>query len=78
MEKGERTGLLSVSREEAAVAVADDPTVYEEVSRRSATMIFVGLRVDLAKISEQRLLELVEHAWRNKAPRRLVAAHDAR
>ncbi|WP_278045620.1 hypothetical protein [Micromonospora kangleipakensis] len=41
-------------------------------------MIFVGLPVDLAEISEQRLQELVEHAWRNKAPKRLVAAHDAR
>jgi hypothetical protein len=41
-------------------------------------MIFVGRRVDLADISEQRLQKLVEHAWRNKAPKRLVAAHDTR
>ncbi|HWH11745.1 MAG TPA: hypothetical protein VG165_11505 [Solirubrobacteraceae bacterium] len=38
----------------------------------------VGVRVDLAQVSEERVRELVEHAWRNKAPKQVVAAYDAR
>jgi hypothetical protein len=34
--------------------------------------------VDLANVSEERVQELVERAWRNKAPKRVVAAYDAR
>jgi hypothetical protein len=37
----------------------------------------VFIRVDVAKVSAERVQELVEHAWRNKAPRRVVAAYDA-
>jgi hypothetical protein len=55
-----------------------DPSIYEEVWRNAATKVWVGLRVELAKVSTDRVQELVEHAWRNKAPRRVVAAHDAR
>ena len=77
MEKGETTAVFSISHEEAAKAVADAPTTYEEVWRPGATKSFVGLRVDLAKVSEERVQELVEHAWRNKAPKRMVAAYDA-
>ncbi|MCW3842563.1 MmcQ/YjbR family DNA-binding protein [Micromonospora yasonensis] len=77
VEKGDRTAVFSVSPEQAAAAVAADPTAYEEVWRKAATMIFVGLRVDLDRISEQRMRELVEQAWRHKAPKRLLAAYDA-
>jgi hypothetical protein len=77
MEKGETTAVFSISHEEAAKAVADDPATYEEVRRPDATKSFVGLRVDLAKVPEERFQELVEHAWRNKAPNRMVAAYDA-
>ncbi|HZE34578.1 MAG TPA: MmcQ/YjbR family DNA-binding protein [Actinoallomurus sp.] len=77
-EKGEATAVFSISQEEAAAAVADDPAVYEEVWRNAATRSFVGLRVDLSKVSRERVEELVEHAWRNKAPKRVVAAYDAR
>ena len=77
-EKGETTAVFSVSQEEAAAAAADDPAVYEEVWRNAATRSFVGLRVDLAKVSRERVGELVERAWRNKAPKRVVTAYDAR
>lgn len=40
--------------------------------------IFVGLRVDLAKVTKKRLQELIEHAWRTRAPKRLVAESDSR
>lgn len=78
MDKGEATAVFSVSGEEAAAAVADDPDVYQEVWRPGARKSLVGLRVDLARVTPERIRELVEHAWRNKAPRRTVAAYDAR
>jgi hypothetical protein len=77
LEKGHRTAVFSISQEEAAKAVAEDPGTYEEVWRTAAARSFVGVRVDLAKASNKRVQELVEHAWRNKAPRRMVAAYDA-
>jgi hypothetical protein len=70
--------VFSISEEEAATAVADDPAIYEEVWRPGATRSLVGLRVDLAKVSAEHAQELVEHAWRNKAPKRVVAGYDAR
>lgn len=76
-EKGGRTAVFSVSREEAAAAVAADPEVYEEVWRTAAQKVWVGLRVDLARVTGARVAELVEHAWRNKAPKRVVAEYDA-
>ncbi|MFU8851482.1 MmcQ/YjbR family DNA-binding protein [Micromonospora sp. SL1-18] len=76
-EKGATTAVFSVSQQEAATAVADDPTTYEEVWRTAGRRSFVGLRVDLTKVAEDRVKELVEHAWRNKAPKRVVAAYDA-
>jgi hypothetical protein len=75
--EGETTAVFSISHEEAAKAVADDPAIYEEVWCPGATKSFVGLRVDLAKVPEERVQELVEHAWRNKAANRMVAAYDA-
>jgi hypothetical protein len=50
---------------------------YEEVWRAGATRSFVGLRTDLTKVSEERVQELIEHAWRNTAHKRVVAAYDA-
>jgi hypothetical protein len=38
--------------------------------------IFVWIRVGLARVSAGRVRELAEHAWGNKAPKRLVAAYD--
>ncbi|MEV1168239.1 MmcQ/YjbR family DNA-binding protein [Nonomuraea sp. NPDC049784] len=77
MEKGDATAVFSVSQQEAATAVAEDAGAYAEVWRTASTKIWVGLRVDLAKVSHERIQELVEHAWRNKAPKRVVAAYDA-
>jgi hypothetical protein len=76
--KGETTAVFSVTQEEAATAVADDPATYEEVWRPGARKSLIGLRVDLAKVSVERVRELVEHAWRNQAPKRAVSAYDAR
>lgn len=77
MDKGEQTAVFSIRQEEAAAAVAAEPSMYEEVWRNAATRSFVGLRVDLAKVSKEHVRDLIERAWRNKAPRRVVAAYDA-
>jgi len=77
VERGEVAAVFSISQQAAATLVAENPATYEEVWRPGATRSFVGLRVDLALVSEERVLELIEQAWRTKAPRRVVSAYDA-
>lgn len=77
LDKGDAHAIVCVGQAEAQAAVLDQPEVFEEVSREHGR-IFVGLRVDLAKVSEERMQELVEHAWRHRAPKRLLAEHDHR
>lgn len=70
--------ILGLEKVRAADVVAEDPEVYREVWRtHGGRRIFVGLRVDLATVPRDRFRELVELAWRSKAPKRLAAAHDA-
>ena len=76
LERGDAHAIVCVGQAEAKTAAADEPDVYEEVWRSGR--IFVGLRVDLAKVTEKRMRELIEHAWRNRAPKRLVAEYDGR
>ena len=76
LEKGDEHAIVCVEEAEAKTAAADQPDVYEEVWRNGR--IFVGLRVDLAKVTSKRMQELIEHAWRNRAPKRLVAEYDSR
>jgi hypothetical protein len=75
LERGDAHAIVCVGQAEAAAAAADQPDVYEEVWRNGR--IFVGLRVDLAKVTDKRMQELIEHAWRNRAPKRLVAEYDS-
>ncbi len=77
VDRGDATAVFSIDHREAATIVARAPGTYEEVWRPGATKSFVGLRVDLAKVSEERVRELIEQAWRTKAPRRVVTAYDA-
>ncbi|PXY38512.1 MmcQ/YjbR family DNA-binding protein [Prauserella flavalba] len=77
LERGETTAIVAVDRETAGAAVAEDPATYEEVWRNAGRPIWVGVRVRLASVPAERLRELVEAAWRNKAPNRVVAAYDA-
>ena len=76
LEKGDAHAIVCVGQAEAKTAAADQPDVYAEVWRNGR--IFVGLRVDLAKVTEKRMQELIEHAWRNRAPKRLIAEYDSR
>lgn len=75
LEKGDAHAIVCVSQAEAVAAATSNPDTYEEVWRDHGR-IFVGLRVDLAKVTKGQVRELVEQAWRNKAPKRLVAEHD--
>lgn len=75
LEKGDTYAILGVSPSKAKDAAADDPSVYEEVWRNQGE-IFVGLGVDLSRVGSKRFRTLLEHAWRNKAPKRLIAAYD--
>ena len=75
-ERGETHAVIAVGRQEAAIAVAEDPDVYEEVWRTGNGRVFAGLRVDLAKAPADRFAELVAHAWRAAAPAALVTAYD--
>jgi hypothetical protein len=77
LEKGGRHAIVCVGEVEAEAAAAAEPEVYDVVSREHGR-IFVGLRVDLAKVSGKRMEELVRHAWRHRVPKRVAAAYDQR
>jgi hypothetical protein len=76
MDKGGRSVVVCISQTEAAAIVARDSVGYEEVWRPGARS-FVGLRVTFADVPAERVQELLEQAWRTRAPKRLVAAYDA-
>ncbi len=76
LERGDAHAIVCVGQAEAEKAAADQPDVYEQVWRNGR--IFVGLRVDLAKVTQERMQQLIEQAWRNRAPKRLVAEYDRR
>lgn len=75
IQNGGTHAILSVDEPTATAAAAADPDTYEVVWRNER--IFVGVRANLATASEDRVKELIEQAWRNKAPKRLVTARDA-
>jgi len=53
--------------------VAQDPAVFEPLRWGARVR---GVRVDLAAASGTGLAEIIEEAWRRKAPKSLVAAYD--
>jgi hypothetical protein len=73
IQKGSTHAIVSVDETQAAEAAARDPHAYQ-VLRRNDGRIFVGVRVDLAKASGARVRDLIEQAWRHKAPKGLSAA----
>ena len=64
--------------EETAVLVVEDPVAFELI--RSAKNIAVDdwIRVNLAAADSTRVRELLEDAWRCKAPKRVLDAYDGR
>jgi hypothetical protein len=59
-----------VDESEVDACVAEDPAAFEPLRWGQRVR---GLRVDLAAAPAGRVREVIEDAWRRKAPRRLVA-----
>jgi hypothetical protein len=64
-----------VDEGETRAAVAEEPSTFEELwwDKRLS-----GVRVHLASAAPDRVAELLEDAWRRKAPKKLVAELDRR
>jgi hypothetical protein len=65
---------IFVDELEAKASVADDPAAFEELWWGKKLS---GLRVILHHADAERVFELLEEAWRRKAPKRLAAEYDA-
>jgi hypothetical protein len=76
MGKDQTTAVFCVSERAAEEEAAADPATYEAVRRRDARRSFLGLQVQLDNISPERAQGLVEQAWRQQAPKQLIAEHD--
>jgi len=63
-----------VDEAETLAAVAEHPTAFEELWWGKQLR---GVRVNLAAADADRVSELLEEAWRKRAPKGLVVAHDA-
>jgi hypothetical protein len=70
VEKGGMAMTVSLGEDEARAFAAERPDAYEEIWRSGK--IFLGLRVDLSKVSVGRVIET---SWRHSAPKRVVAAY---
>jgi hypothetical protein len=76
VEKGGETMTVSLAENEAKAILAEHPGAYQEIWRNKE--LFMGLRVDLSKVTRRQVHELIEKSWRHSAPKRLVAAYDNR
>jgi hypothetical protein len=77
VEKGGMSMTVSLPEKEAKAVAAEHPDAYYEEIWRNRK-IFMGLRVDLSRVSDRRVHELVETSWRHRAPKHIVAAYDKR
>lgn len=76
VEKGGTTITVSLSESEARAITAERPDAYEEIWRNGKK--FMGLRVDISKISSLGLHDLIEKSWRHNAPKRIVDVYNKR
>jgi hypothetical protein len=76
MGRDETTAVFCIGEQRAGQAAAADPGVCEAVRRRDARKSFLGLQVELGNLPADRVQSLVEEAWREQAPRKLVAERD--
>jgi hypothetical protein len=69
----EDTVNVFVAEDETRAAVAEDPVAFHELwwGKRQS-----GVRVVLAAAPADRVFELLEEAWRRRAPKRVVAGYD--
>ena len=64
-----------VGVDEAKALVEEDPAAFEEIHWGKADSPWV--RIHLAKADRVHVLELLEEAWRQKAPPKVLRLHDA-
>lgn len=74
LEKGGETMTVSLGEKEAKAVLTERPDAFEEIWRNGK--IFMGLRVDLSKVSRRQVSDLIEKSWRHSAPKRIVAVSD--
>ncbi|HSZ42582.1 MAG TPA: MmcQ/YjbR family DNA-binding protein [Trebonia sp.] len=74
--KGETSAVFCISEQQADQDAAADPGVCTAVRRGDARKSFLGLQVDIGRVPAERVRSLVEQAWRQQAPVRLVAERD--
>ncbi|MEJ3655727.1 MmcQ/YjbR family DNA-binding protein [Actinomycetes bacterium KLBMP 9759] len=65
--------LMCEMSEKEALLAAGDPAFYTTAHYDG----YGAILVDLEKVGRAQLVELVEDAWRHRAPARVRAAHDA-
>lgn len=70
LQKGATHAIVFVPRSEAEALAAAEPETFEVVWRNGS--IFVGVRVDLDSAGTDRLADVIGHAWRHRAPKRLL------
>lgn len=69
LEKGGLMMTLSLAEHDARAIAASHPNAHEEIWRKGK---FLGLRLDLSKISSHQLRRMIELSWRNSAPKRVA------
>jgi hypothetical protein len=72
--EGSRHLNMFVDEHEVRASVAEDPCAFAELWWGKKLS---GVSVTLAKANARRVQELLEEAWRRRAPKRLLAAFDA-
>lgn len=72
---GDTHAMINVPRPVAEAAAAEDPATYEVLLRFGRD--YIGVKADLARAPADRIAGLVAQAWRHRAPKALVAEHDA-
>ena len=70
------TAVFCIGEQRANQEAAADPGACEAVRRRDARKSFLGLQAELGSLPADRVRSLVEEAWREQAPRKLVAERD--
>jgi hypothetical protein len=65
---------IFVDEDETRACAAEAPHAFEELWWGKK---LVGVKVILAAADPERVAELLEEAWRRKAPKRVIAAYDA-
>ncbi len=72
IEKDEAHAMARLDKANIRTLVDENPQLFEEVWQTGKYLI--GVRFALAKISAKQLKQVIELAWRTKAPKKLIRA----